>query len=92
MKKLMIAVASAISLLAAVGVAWQADATPFAATQPPTSNYSPIEKVGCGGPGRCPWGRYWACGPYRCGCVACVARPYVYRPFVVRPGVRIRVW
>src|SRR5262245_1918743 len=30
----------------------------------PGVNYSPIEKVACGGPGpRCPWGRTWVCGP-----------------------------
>jgi len=69
---------------------WTAQAAP---TIPPVTKYSPVESVGCSGPGRCPWGRHWVCGPYgRCGCVACggVYRPYA-RPYVhpyVRPYPR----
>jgi hypothetical protein len=46
-----------------------AQATPAAPV--PTQNYSPIEKVGCSGAGRCPWGRTWVCGPRGCGCAPC---------------------
>jgi hypothetical protein len=54
-----------------------------------TRDFSPVEKVGCGGPGRCPIGLHWVCGPHgRCGCVSCgIARPYVgpyVRPYRYR--------
>jgi hypothetical protein len=100
MRKLTTALAAPIMLIAG-SLAWTAAATPLTSTVPPSVNYSPIEKVGCGGPGpHCPTGLHWACGPYRCACVACVApyavRPYVYRPYVYRPYVypryRVRVW
>jgi hypothetical protein len=50
-----------------------------------TRGYSPVEKVGCGGPGRCATGLYWACGPNgKCGCVSCGHfHPYVH-PFRLR--------
>jgi hypothetical protein len=32
---------------------------------------SPVTPVGCGGPGRCPPGRHWVCGPYHCWCAPC---------------------
>jgi hypothetical protein len=106
MRKFAVAAISAIFALLTLGIAHQAIATP-ALLPAPAPNYSPVQQVGCGGPGRyCPAGYHWACGPYRCGCVACVApyayRPYVYRPYVYRPfayrpfvygpHVRVRVW
>jgi hypothetical protein len=45
-----------------------AEALPSA---PPMPNYSPVETIGCGGPGRCPTGRFWACGPAGCWCRPC---------------------
>jgi hypothetical protein len=93
MRKLTTAL-TASAMLIAGSLAWTAAATPLTSTLPPPLNYSPIEKVGCGGPGRCPTGLHWACGPYRCGCVACVApyvvRPYVYRPYAYRALPRYR--
>jgi hypothetical protein len=78
------------AMVVVVFTGWTAQAAP---TIPPVTKYSPVESVGCSGPGRCPWGRHWVCGPYgRCGCVACggVYRPYA-RPYVhpyVRPYPR----
>jgi hypothetical protein len=79
MRKVAIAFAATSALLVAGVLAWNAQAAPFAVTAPAT-NYSPIERVGCGGPGRCPWGRTWVCGPYgRCGCAPCGGYGYRYR-------------
>jgi hypothetical protein len=93
--------AAAIMLILAGGIVWNANASPM--TAPSLPNYTPIEKVGCSGPGRCGWGRHWVCGPYgRCGCVACgvgphvyvaphVYHPYVYHPYAY-PRARVRVY
>jgi hypothetical protein len=70
MRKVTIAFAATIALLVAGVLAWNAQAAPFAGTAP-AKNYSPIERVGCGGAGRCPWGRTWVCGPRGCGCAPC---------------------
>jgi hypothetical protein len=70
MRRALIAAASGIMLIVATGMLWNAKAGPVGVLSLP--NYSPVEKVGCGGPGRCPWGSHWVCGPYgRCGCVVC---------------------
>ena len=99
MRRGLIAAVSAVMLVFAGGLLWNANATPMGV--PSLQNYSPVQKVGCGAPGRCPLGSRWACGPYgRCGCVACggyvaprayvaprvyvAPRPYVYRPYVRR--------
>jgi hypothetical protein len=81
MRKVAIAVAAVMALLVGGALAWTAQATPLVGT-PPAKNYSPVEKVACGGPGpRCPWGSRWACGPYGgCGCVPC-GGGYWYRPW-----------
>jgi hypothetical protein len=91
-----------VMVMFTAGIVWNAQASPM--SLPSTPNYSPVQKVACGGPGRyCPWGSHWVCGPAgRCGCVACGYRaprayvaPRVYvapRPYVYRPGVRVRVW
>lgn len=46
-------------------------------------NYSPVERVGCGGYGKCPYGLHWVCGAYgRCWCAPCGGgyyKPYKYR-------------
>ena len=75
------------ALMLAGLLTWNAEATTLtgAAGQPPATNYSPVEKVGCGGVGRCGWGYHWVCGPYgRCGCVSC-GGPYVHPYGYVRP-------
>jgi len=97
MRRVLIAFASAITLLVAGGLVWNANATPLVVPSAP--NYSPVENVGCGGPGRCPTGLHWACGPYRCGCVACgyvapraYVAPRVYVALRVYPRARLRVY
>jgi hypothetical protein len=80
MRNVVITSAAALALLAGGALAWTAQAMPGAGTESQL-NYSPIEKVACGGPGpRCPWGRTWVCGPYRCFCAPC-RRGYWYRPW-----------
>jgi len=101
MRRGLIAAAAVTMLMFAGGIVWNANAGPVAV--PSLPNYSPVETVGCGGAGRCPWGSHWVCGPYgRCGCVACGAyvapRPYVAPRMYVAPRVyvapraRVRVW
>jgi hypothetical protein len=92
MRKLMFALTAMGALMLAGLLTWSAEATTLAGTvgQPPATNYSPVEKVGCGGAGRCPYGLHWACGPYgRCACIAC-GGPYVAHPYVAHPYVYVR--
>ena len=84
--------AIALTAIAVVLLAGSAEATTLAGTEGLPSaprDFSPVEKVGCGGPGRCPAGLHWACGPYGgCGCVACGGahvRPYVAPRVYVAP-------
>ena len=80
-----------LTAMAVVLLAGWAEATTLAGTESlPSSprDFSPIEKVGCGGPGRCPAGLHWVCGPYGgCGCVSCgsYVRPYVAPRVYVGP-------
>ena len=95
MCKGLIATVCAVMLVMAGGLLWNANASTMGV--PSLPNFSPVHTVGCGGPGRCPWGSRWVCGPYgRCGCVACggyiapraYVAPGVYvapRPYVYRP-------
>jgi len=77
MRKTVLALVTFGALGAACSFAFAGSATIPA----PGPNYSPIEKIACGGPGpRCPWGRTWVCGPYGCGCAPCGGR-YWYRPW-----------
>ncbi len=78
MRKLILAAATLGAMAAASSLAFAGSAT----VPSPALNYSPVEKVACGGPGpRCPWGSTWRCGPYGgCGCVPCGGR-YWYRPW-----------
>ena len=70
MRKTVLALATFGALGAACSFAFAGSATIPA----PGPNYSPIEKIACGGPGpRCPWGRTWVCGPYGCGCALAAA-------------------
>jgi hypothetical protein len=89
----LIAAGTAIMVMLAAGILWNANASPMGV--PSLPNYSPVQTVGCSGPGRCGWGRHWVCGPYgRCGCVACgyvaprgYVAPHVYvgpRPYYRR--------
>ena len=70
MRKIKIALAASafLSVAFAIGSAQAASTIPL-----PAQNYSPIERIGCTGPGtRCPWGRTWACNPRGfCRCVKC---------------------
>src|SRR5678816_799454 len=60
---------SFFAIVAAAFVTLSAQATPLPA---PAKTYSPVEKIGCRGPGAyCPAGRHWVCGPYRCWCAPC---------------------
>jgi hypothetical protein len=88
--RMLAAVLIAIAVLSFAG--WAEATTLTGAVNLPTAtrDYSPVEKVGCGGPGRCPYGRHWVCRPYgRCGCVSCgygrpYVAPYAYRPYGYR--------
>ena len=54
----------ALTTMAVVLLAGWAEATTLAGTESlpsSTRDFSPIEKVGCGGPGRCPAGLHWFC-------------------------------
>jgi hypothetical protein len=95
MRRSLIAIASAIMLMLAGGIVWNAHASPMGV--PSLPNYSPVQTVGCTGPGRCPWGFRLACGPYgRCGCVACggyvAPRAYVGPRVYVAPRVYRPYW
>jgi hypothetical protein len=83
----LIAAATATMVMLAGGMVWEANAGPTGV--PSLPNYSPVQTIGCSGPGRCPWGRHWVCGPYgRCGCVSCGyvgRRPYVAPHVYVGP-------
>lgn len=78
MRRGLIATAAAIMLMLAGGILWNANASPMGV--PSLPNYSPVQTVGCTGPGRCPYGMRLACSPYgRCGCVSCgYLAPHVY--------------
>ncbi len=86
-----IATVSAIMLMLIGGVVWNANASPMGV--PSLPNYSPVQTVGCSGPGRCGWGSHWVCGPYgRCGCVACgyvAPRAYIAPRAYVAPRVYV---
>jgi len=86
MCKGLIATACAVMLVMAGGLLWNANASTMGV--PSLPNFSPVHTVGCGGPGRCPWGSRWVCGPYgRCGCVACGG--YIAARAYVAPGVYV---
>jgi hypothetical protein len=74
MRKLAITLAAALVMVLGGLLVWKADATTLSGSHsmpPLTNNFSPVEKVGCRGPGRCPYGLRWVCGPYRCWCAPC---------------------
>ncbi len=76
MHKLAIAFVVMAVVLIAGGLDWKADATTWSSgtlgLPAASKDYSPIEKVGCKGPGRwCPFGWHRVCGPWRCRCVPC---------------------
>ncbi len=82
-----------IAVMVVLFAGW-AEATTFTGTESlpsSTRDYSAVEKAGCGGPGRCPTGLHWVCGPYGgCGCVACgYVRPYVAPHVYVTPRVYV---
>jgi hypothetical protein len=81
--------AAAVALILSGSLAWKAEATPGPNMgMLPATEFSPVIKAGCGGPGRCPWGRYWVCRPRGCWCAPCGGyyRPYVYRrPYDLSP-------
>ena len=91
MRNLVIALTAAMVMLLS---GWAEATTLSGAASLPTAtrDHSTVEKIGCGGPGRCPIGLHWVCGPYGgCGCVSCgYARPYVapyaygYHPYRYR--------
>ena len=49
----LIATTAAIMLILAGGILWNANASSLGV--PSLPNYSPVQTVGCSGPGRCPW-------------------------------------
>jgi hypothetical protein len=87
MRKFAFGLIAILALAFAGALAWKAEAFPFI---PPVTKSSPVENVGCGGPGRCPWGRHWVCRPAGCWCAPCGGYygPRVYRPYGYRPYVR----
>ena len=82
MRKTMLSLTAGAAILAAGLMTWTAGAAPLSGTAGTFPSYSPVEKVGCGGYGKCPYGSHWVCGPYnRCGCAPCGGyyKPYKYR-------------
>jgi hypothetical protein len=80
MRNLILALAIGVAITAVGFLSWNAEATTLALPAP-TQNYSPVEKVACGGPGpNCPWGRTWVCRPRGCWCAPCGGywRPWRY--------------
>jgi hypothetical protein len=70
MRKLAITLAAALVMVLGGLLVWKADATTLSGSHsmpPLTNNFSPVEKVGCRGPGRCPYGLRWVCGPTDAG-------------------------
>jgi hypothetical protein len=87
--------AAAVALILSGSLVWKAEATPGPNMgMLPATEFSPVIKAGCGGPGRCPWGRYWVCRPRGCWCAPCGGyyRPYVYRRPYVYPRPYWRRW
>jgi hypothetical protein len=67
---------SFLALAASAFVTLSAQAMHLAA---PAKTYSPVEKIGCKGPGTfCPGGLHWVCNPSRCGCAPCSGGPRPY--------------
>src|SRR5262249_62166625 len=84
--------AIALTAIAVVLLAGSAEATTLAGTEGLPSaprDFSPVEKVGCGGPGRCPAGLHWGRGPYGGGGWVGLGggrcSPFVCPPLFVRP-------
>ena len=63
MRKMALIVIATVVMLFAGALDWRAEATTLnGASYLPavTKNFSPVERVACGGPGpNCPWGRTW---------------------------------
>jgi hypothetical protein len=74
---------SVVALAALVSLS--AQATPLLA---PTKTYSPVEEVGCRGPGAfCPADRHWVCERSRCSCAPCApGGPRPWGPRRITPG------
>jgi hypothetical protein len=86
MRKLGLVLASLLLMLVAGLLAYKAEATPMLPSIPLSS---PVETVGCGGPGPyCPSGRTRVCGPAGCWCAPCGG---YYRPYW-GPGPYYRPW
>jgi hypothetical protein len=78
MRKLVIGITAAATLLFAGILAWNAEATPLtgAAAIPPGTNHSLVEKAGCwlpGLPGECDVGQHRICDRFshHCKCASC---------------------
>jgi hypothetical protein len=75
MRKIAIALGLSAAVLVAGGIAWKAEATTWRSgtlnLPGVTKNYSPIERVGCYGYGKCPPGLRWKCNGNRCWCKPC---------------------
>ena len=82
MRKMALIVIAAVVMLFAGALDWRAEATTLnGASYLPavTKNFSPVERVACGGPGpNCLWGRTWVCRPRGCWCAPCGG---YYRPW-----------
>lgn len=81
MRKTILTLIAGAAMMLAGFMTLTADATPLSGPAGQSPNYSPVEKVGCGGYGKCPYGQHWVCGAYgRCWCAPCGGGGYYYKP------------
>jgi len=72
MRRLTVTLAAAAFVLGSMALTASAQPQGAANFHTQAQNVTPIQKVGCRGPGRwCRWGFHHVCGPVRCWCAPC---------------------